>query len=83
MFKRGIEHVAEHDQQIPEAAQRQRDDERRGPECFAQVHRAIVVNLAAVAQVVRHDNDTAELHLKGRDEVLPVARSRIGIFRQM
>ena len=53
------------------------------PECFAQVHRAIVVNLAAVSQVVRHDNDTAELHLKGREEVLPVARSRVSIFRQM
>jgi DNA-binding LytR/AlgR family response regulator len=52
-------------------------------QCFAQVHRAIVVNLAAVSQVVRHDNDTAELHLKGREEVLPVARSRVSIFRQM
>lgn len=53
------------------------------PECFAQVHRAIVVNLAAVSQVVRHDNDTAELHLKGREEVLPVARSRVSFFGQM
>ncbi len=53
------------------------------PDSFAQVHRAIVVNLAAVAQVVRHDNDTAELHIKGREEVLPVARSRVHVFRQM
>jgi DNA-binding LytR/AlgR family response regulator len=50
---------------------------------FAQVHRSVVVNLGAIRQVRRHDNETAEIHLKGRDEVLPVSRSYVHLFRQM
>jgi DNA-binding LytR/AlgR family response regulator len=34
-------------------------------------------------QVVRGDNETAELHLRGRPEVLPVSRSYTSRFRQM
>ena len=49
---------------------------------FAQVHRSVVVNLAAVSHVVRADNDTASVHLKGRAEVLPVSRSYLHVFRQ-
>jgi DNA-binding LytR/AlgR family response regulator len=50
---------------------------------FAQVHRSVVVNLRAVSHVVRGANETAELHLKGRPEVLPVSRSYLHLFRQM
>lgn len=50
---------------------------------FAQVHRSVVVNLRAIRLVKRHDNETAEIHLKGRDEVLPVSRSYLHLFRQM
>ncbi len=50
---------------------------------FAQVHRSVVVNLAAVSHVVRGDNETADIHLKGRAEVLPVSRSFLHLFRQM
>jgi DNA-binding LytR/AlgR family response regulator len=50
---------------------------------FAQVHRSVIVNLRAVRHVKRHDNDTAEIHLKGRDDVLPVSRSYLHLFRQM
>ncbi len=50
---------------------------------FAQVHRAVVVNLRAVAQVTRGDNETAQIHLKGRDDVLPVSRHYLHLFRQM
>lgn len=50
---------------------------------FAQVHRSVVVNLRAVDHVTRHDNETAEIHLKGRDEVLPVSRHYLHLFRQM
>jgi DNA-binding LytR/AlgR family response regulator len=50
---------------------------------FAQVHRSIVVNLAAVSHVVRGENETASIHLKGRSEVLPVSRSFVHLFRQM
>jgi DNA-binding LytR/AlgR family response regulator len=50
---------------------------------FAQVHRSVVVNLRAVSHVVRGPNETAEVHLKGRREVLPVSRSYLHLFRQM
>lgn len=53
------------------------------PDEFAQVHRAVVVNLRAVCSVRRRDNDTAEIHLKGRKEVLPVSRGYLHLFRQM
>jgi len=50
---------------------------------FAQVHRSVVVNLNAVARVVRGSNETADIYLKGRGEVLPVSRSYLHLFRQM
>jgi DNA-binding LytR/AlgR family response regulator len=53
------------------------------PEQFAQVHRSVVVNLHAISHVTRGDNETADIHLKGRKEVLPVSRSYLHLFRQM
>jgi DNA-binding LytR/AlgR family response regulator len=50
---------------------------------FAQVHRSVVVNLRAISHVTRGANETADIHLKGRDEVLPVSRSYLHLFRQM
>jgi DNA-binding LytR/AlgR family response regulator len=50
---------------------------------FTQVHRSVVVNLRAISHVKRHDNETAEIHLKGRDDVLPVSRNYLHLFRQM
>jgi DNA-binding LytR/AlgR family response regulator len=50
---------------------------------FAQVHRSVVVNLRAISHVVRGLNETADIHLKGRAEVLPVSRSFLHLFRQM
>ena len=50
---------------------------------FAQVHRSVVVNLRAISHVTRGDNETADIHLKGRAEVLPVSRSYLHLFRQM
>lgn len=50
---------------------------------FQQVHRSVVVNLRAIAQVVRGDNETAQIHLKTRGEVLPVSRAYLHLFRQM
>jgi DNA-binding LytR/AlgR family response regulator len=52
-------------------------------EQFAQVHRSVVVNLSAVLRIVREANETASIHLRGRDEVLPVSRSYLHVFRQM
>ncbi|MBI5258200.1 MAG: response regulator transcription factor [Burkholderiales bacterium] len=53
------------------------------PESFAQVHRSVIVNLHHVAQVTRGANETADVHLKGRTETLPVSRSYLHLFRQM
>lgn len=50
---------------------------------FAQVHRSVVVNLHAISHVTRGLNETADIHLKGRDEVLPVSRRYLHLFRQM
>ena len=53
------------------------------PEQFVQVHRSVVVNLRSVDHVVRGPNETATIHLKGRDELLPVSRSFLHHFRMM
>lgn len=53
------------------------------PDQFAQVHRSVVVNLRAISHVTRGTNETADIHLKGRDEVLPVSRSYLHLFKQM
>jgi len=53
------------------------------PEVFVQIHRSAIVNLHHVAQVVRGANETADVHLRGRKEVLPVSRSYLNVFRQM
>lgn len=50
---------------------------------FVQVHRSVVVNRRAISHVTRGPNETAHIHLKGRDEVLPVSRSYLHLFRQM
>jgi DNA-binding LytR/AlgR family response regulator len=53
------------------------------PGQFAQIHRSAAVNLRAVSHILRGDNETAEIHLKGRGEVLTVSRSYLHQFRQM
>ncbi|MCE2970177.1 MAG: LytTR family DNA-binding domain-containing protein [Burkholderiales bacterium] len=50
---------------------------------FAQVHCSVVVNLRAVSHITRGENETADIHLKGRHEVLPVSRSYLHLFKQM
>ena len=50
---------------------------------FAQVHRGIVVNLKVIDHVTRTGPESAEIHLAGRAEVLPVSRSYLHLFRQM
>jgi hypothetical protein len=45
------------------------------PESFAQIHRSVIVNLRQVSQVDRGLNETAEVKLKNRNDVLPVSRS--------
>ena len=52
------------------------------PAHFAQVHRSVVVNLRSISHVARA-GETADIHLKGRPEVLPVSRGYMHLFRQM
>ncbi len=53
------------------------------PEHFVQIHRSAVVNLHAISHVTRGENETAQIHLKSRKEVLGVSRSYVHLFRQM
>jgi DNA-binding LytR/AlgR family response regulator len=53
------------------------------PSQFVQVHRSVVVNLRAISHVTRGLNETGDIHLKDRDEVLPVSRTFFHHFRQM
>jgi DNA-binding LytR/AlgR family response regulator len=48
---------------------------------FQQIHRAVVVNLHAIRQVVRGANETATVFLKHRSEVLPVSRTFLHLFK--
>jgi DNA-binding LytR/AlgR family response regulator len=56
---------------------------RLDPAQFVQVHRSAIVNLRAIDHVRRGDNETADIHLKGRSEVLPVSRNFLHLFKQM
>jgi DNA-binding LytR/AlgR family response regulator len=53
------------------------------PAQFAQVHRSYAVNLRAINHVTRGANETADIHLKGRTEVLRVSRNYLHLFKQM
>ena len=50
---------------------------------FAQVHRSVVVNLRSISHVTRGANETADIHLKDRADVLPVSRTYLHLFKQM
>jgi DNA-binding LytR/AlgR family response regulator len=53
------------------------------PQRYVQIHRSVIVNLARVTHVTRGLNETAEVHLQGRSDTLPVSRSFLHLFRQM
>ena len=53
------------------------------PQQFVQVHRSVLVNLHAVKQVLRGANETAQIELRHRGEMLPVSRSFLHHFRMM
>jgi DNA-binding LytR/AlgR family response regulator len=53
------------------------------PQHFIQVHRSVVVNRSSISHVTRGENETANVHLKDRPEVLPVSRTYLHLFRQM
>lgn len=53
------------------------------PDLFWQVHRGIVVRVACIDRVVRDELGRHGLHLKGRDERLPVSGAFVHRFRAM
>ncbi len=53
------------------------------PERYAQIHRSVIVNLKRVTHVTRGLNETADVHIEGRTDTLPVSRSFLHLFRQM
>jgi DNA-binding LytR/AlgR family response regulator len=57
--------------------------EELDPDRFVQIHRSTIVNLRCVAQVIRGPNETAEVQLKSRPELLAVSRTYLHVFRQM
>lgn len=53
------------------------------PHQFRQIHRSTIVNLKAVASVVRDDSGKGTLKLKGRGETLPVSVPFMALFKGM
>jgi DNA-binding LytR/AlgR family response regulator len=53
------------------------------PAMFRQVHRATIVNLKAIASVVRDDTGRGLIRLKSRPETLVVSQPFMALFRSM
>ena len=53
------------------------------PEKFWQIHRGTIVNLDAVASVLREYAERQFVLLKGRQERLPISRQFVHLFKQM
>jgi len=53
------------------------------PNVFKQIHRSTIVNLRAVASIVRDDTGKGTLRLKQRPETLVVSQPFMTLFRNM
>jgi DNA-binding LytR/AlgR family response regulator len=53
------------------------------PACFWQIHRSTIVNVHAVAGVVRDLRGRTQVRLRRREELLPVSEAYVHLFRQM
>ncbi|MDQ3206739.1 MAG: LytTR family DNA-binding domain-containing protein [Pseudomonadota bacterium] len=53
------------------------------PACFRQIHRSTIVNLKAVAAIVRDDSGRGTVRLRSRAETLPVSAPYMALFRHM
>ncbi|WP_068873134.1 LytR/AlgR family response regulator transcription factor [Xanthomonas translucens] len=53
------------------------------PAAFRQIHRSTIVNLKAVASVVRDDTGKGRMKLRHRDEMLTVSQLYMSLFRGM
>ena len=57
--------------------------ERLDPATFKQIHRSTIVNLKAVAGIVRDDSGRGTVRLKSRPETLTVSAPYMALFRHM
>lgn len=53
------------------------------PSTFKQIHRSTIVNLKAIAGIVRDDTGRGTVRLKSRPETLPVSAPFMALFRHM
>jgi DNA-binding LytR/AlgR family response regulator len=56
--------------------------EKLDPQVFWQIHRSIVVNVAAIDRIYRSFRGALEVKVKGRDELLPVSTAHAHLFRE-
>lgn len=56
--------------------------EKLDPEVFWQIHRGVVVNVAAIDRIYRTFRGALEVKVKGRDELLPVSAAHAHLFRE-
>lgn len=56
--------------------------EKLDPQVFWQVHRGVVVNVAAIDRIYRTFRGALELKVKGREELLPVSAGHAHLFRE-
>ncbi|WP_166212930.1 LytR/AlgR family response regulator transcription factor [Cognatiluteimonas telluris] len=56
---------------------------RLDPASFRQIHRSTIVNLKAIAGIVRDDSGRGTVRLKSRPETLPVSAPYMALFRHM
>ena len=56
---------------------------RLDPATFKQIHRSTIVNLKAVAGILRDDSGRGTLRLKNRTETLAVSQPFMALFKQM
>jgi DNA-binding LytR/AlgR family response regulator len=56
---------------------------RLDPATFKQIHRSTIVNLKAVAGILRDDSGRGTLRLKHRPETLAVSQPFMALFKQM
>jgi DNA-binding LytR/AlgR family response regulator len=57
--------------------------EKLDPQMFWQIHRSVVVNVAAIDTIYRTFRGRLEVKLKGRDELLPVSAAHAHLFREL
>jgi DNA-binding LytR/AlgR family response regulator len=74
--------VTPHGAYLVTSSLRQMKD-RLDPRVFWQIHRGIVVNVAAIDRIYRTFRGKLEVKLKGRDELLPVSAAHAHLFREM